>query len=62
VLETYIAYLERELAAGVPLNVMTRHLFGLFHGQPGARRWRRAIGEPAQGSRSDIRRLLAAAP
>ncbi|WP_211363163.1 tRNA dihydrouridine(20/20a) synthase DusA [Thermochromatium tepidum] len=45
VLESFIHYAERELAAGVPLSAMSRHLLGLFHGQPGARAWRRRISE-----------------
>lgn len=47
VLESFIPYAERQLAAGVPLNVMSRHLLGLFQGQPGARAWRRRISEQA---------------
>ncbi len=35
-----LPYLEAEHARGTPLRVMTRHLCGLFHGRPGARRWR----------------------
>ncbi|MEO0972916.1 MAG: hypothetical protein AAFX85_07450, partial [Pseudomonadota bacterium] len=34
-------------ARGVPLKVMTRHLCGLFAGCYGARRWRRAMSDPA---------------
>jgi tRNA-dihydrouridine synthase A len=62
VLEAYIAYVERELTAGVPLNAMTRHILGLFQGQPGARRWRRTISENAHrpGARAEL--LLRAAP
>lgn len=45
VVEEYAPYLERELAAGVPLNALTRHILGLFKGQPGGRRWRRTIRE-----------------
>ena len=29
--------------AGVHLAAMTRHMLGLFHGQPGARAWRRIL-------------------
>ncbi|ADC61981.1 TIM-barrel protein, yjbN family [Allochromatium vinosum DSM 180] len=47
VLEAFIPYAERQLAAGVPLNAMSRHLLGLFQGQPGARAWRRRISEQA---------------
>ena len=47
VLERFRPYAERELASGVPLNAMSRHLLGLFQGQPGARAWRRRISERA---------------
>lgn len=40
-------YLERELAAGTPLNHITRHVLGLFSGRPGARRFRRHLSENA---------------
>ena len=33
--------LERQVAVGVPVKHVTRHVLGLFSGQPGARRWRR---------------------
>lgn len=41
------SYIERELADGTPLKQMTRHLLGLFQGQPGARQWRRHLSEHA---------------
>ena len=47
VLGQFQAYAERELANGVPLTAMSRHLLGLFQGQPGARAWRRRISEQA---------------
>ena len=47
VLDRFLPYAERELAAGVPLNAMSRHLLGLFQGQPGARAWRRRISAQA---------------
>ena len=34
-------YIARHLAAGGRLHQITRHMLGLFHGQPGARGWRR---------------------
>jgi len=40
-------YIEREIAAGVALKHITRHLLGLFAGQPGARAWRRYLSENA---------------
>jgi len=42
-LEAYLPYVERQLALGVRLHSMTRHLLGLYHGQPGAKRWRRHL-------------------
>jgi tRNA-dihydrouridine synthase A len=62
ILEAYIPYLERELAAGVPPYSMTRHLLGLFQGQPGTRRWRRTISESASRSELDADMLMKAAP
>ncbi len=56
VVEAYLPYVERQLAAGVPLTRMTRHLLGLFAGRPGARRWRRVLSEGAHrpGAGSDL--------
>jgi tRNA-dihydrouridine synthase A len=39
----YRPYVARQLAAGVHLAAMTRHMLGLFHGRPGARAWRRIL-------------------
>jgi tRNA-dihydrouridine synthase A len=44
----YLPYLERQLAAGEPLPALVRHLLGLFHGEPGARAWRRRLSEDAR--------------
>ena len=41
--EAYRPYMAEQLAQGVPLNAMTRHMLGLFAGQPGARTWRRML-------------------
>jgi tRNA-dihydrouridine synthase A len=40
-----VPYLEAEIAAGEKLGRMTRHMIGLFAGQPGARAWRRRLSE-----------------
>lgn len=45
VAEQFIDYCEAEMAKGVRLNHMTRHMLGLFQGMPGARRFRRHISE-----------------
>lgn len=40
-------YLARNVARGVPVKHITRHVLGLFQGQPGARTWRRYLSEHA---------------
>nr|WP_281397152.1 tRNA dihydrouridine(20/20a) synthase DusA [Kaustia mangrovi] len=47
IVERFLPYVEAELACGVPLKAMTRHILGLFHGVPGARGWRRHLSENA---------------
>ena len=47
VIEAFLPYLETQCGRGVPLHAMTRHILGLFNGQPGARLWRRYISENA---------------
>ena len=47
IVERMLPYVERELAAGERLSRITRHMLGLFAGQPGARAWRRTISENA---------------
>jgi tRNA-dihydrouridine synthase A len=41
--EAYKPYLAARLAEGWRLAGMTRHMLGLFHGQPGGRIWRRIL-------------------
>lgn len=45
--EALLPYVATQMQRGVPLSRMTRHLLGLFQGQPGARLWRRHISENA---------------
>lgn len=49
-------YIERELAGGAQLKHITRHMLGLFAGQPGARAWRRFLSARAhlEGSGFDV--------
>jgi len=41
--EAYLPYVETQLANGVHMAAMTRHMLGLFHGMRGARAWRRIM-------------------
>ena len=56
VVEQMLPYIDRQLANGVPLNSISRHMLGLFAGQPGARAWRRYISEHAhrEGAGSEV--------
>jgi tRNA-dihydrouridine synthase A len=50
VADELVAYSEARLAEGERLTAITRHLLGLFHGEPGARDWRRRLSEGARGA------------
>ena len=60
VLDRFVPYVEAQLARGVRLNQMTRHILGLFHGQPRARAFRRHLAENAHLDGAGIDVLLAA--
>ncbi len=60
VIEEISPYIERELARGTRLHHITRHMIGLFNGEPGARRWRRYLSENACQKDADIKVLLQA--
>lgn len=47
VLREFLPYVREELAAGTPLQHMTRHILGLFHGIPGGKAFRRHLSENA---------------
>jgi len=65
VLDAFVPYVEAELSGGARLNQMTRHILGLFHGQPRARAFRRHLAENAHldGAGSEVleaaRRIVA---
>jgi tRNA-dihydrouridine synthase A len=50
-------YIERQLALGLPLTRVVRHLIGLFHGEPNGRRWRRHLSENAYRKDAGIETL-----
>lgn len=45
IIESYIPYIETMLTQGVPFTAMARHILNIFHGEPGARTWRRHLSE-----------------
>lgn len=65
VIERMLPYIENELTAGTRLHSITRHMLGLFQGQPGARAWRRYLSEHAHRPTAGIevlQRALARIP
>lgn len=56
--ESFVSYVDEKLAEGVPLNAMTRHILGVFHGCRGARQFRRHLSEnaPRYGAGIDVLR------
>ncbi|OGT33153.1 MAG: tRNA dihydrouridine(20/20a) synthase DusA [Gammaproteobacteria bacterium RIFCSPHIGHO2_02_FULL_39_13] len=45
IIARYLPYLLKQYSKGVPMRHMTRHLIGLFQGEPGAKTWRRKLSE-----------------
>lgn len=45
ILDQFIFYIERQLSHGIPLRAMTRHILGLYAGQPYGKRWRHILAE-----------------
>jgi tRNA-dihydrouridine synthase A len=60
VLRSLLPYVEHTLAAGVRSWAITRHLMGLVHGLPGARRFRRELGERSRDAEEGVAGLEAA--
>ena len=46
-LRAYLPYVQAQLARGVAIKHITRHILGLFHGQPGGRAFRQVLSEGA---------------
>jgi len=62
-IERMARYCERELAAGERLSAITRHMLGLYSGEPGARDFRRTLSEGARAAGAGaelLRRAIAA--
>ncbi len=47
VVESMLPFIEHACSQGTPLHRITRHMSGLYQGQPGARKWRRYLSEHA---------------
>jgi len=47
VIQNFLPYIKKQLASSVKLSTISRHISGLFHGQPGGRCFRRWLSEHA---------------
>ena len=54
IVEKLMPYVEAVFTEGVPVARVTRHVLGLFTGQPGARAWRRYLSEHAHRSGPEV--------
>jgi tRNA-dihydrouridine synthase A len=61
ILENFYPYVTRQLQSGTPLHHLTRHVLGLFHGQPGGKRFRRHLSEHANKPETGMETLQQAA-
>ncbi|MDO9423978.1 MAG: tRNA dihydrouridine(20/20a) synthase DusA [Methylobacter sp.] len=64
IMDLLIPYIQQqlELNDGVRLNSISRHILGLFHGEPGARAWRRHLSENVCKPGAGINVILEALP
>ena len=58
--EAMIPYIERHVKNGGRLHQITRHMLGLFHGQPGARLYRRILSTEAMRPNANVETFQAA--
>lgn len=56
IIDLLLPYIEREMQGGATLHHITRHILGLYQGEPGARRFRRILSEGAakRGATIDV--------
>ncbi len=54
VVRRMLPYVEHQTSAGVRLSAITRHMLGLFHGQPGGKLWRRYLSQHAHKPGADV--------
>jgi tRNA-dihydrouridine synthase A len=61
-LDRMARYASRELARGERLSVITRHMLGLYSGEPGAREYRRTLSEGSRAAGAGAELIRSAAP
>jgi len=61
-LDRMALYASREMKKGERLSAITRHMLGLYSGEPGAREYRRTLSEGAREAGAGPDLIKAAAP
>lgn len=54
IVQSMMPYITKHIEMGGRLHQVMRHMLGLFHGQPGARLWRRTLSERAHFSGPEL--------
>lgn len=60
IIHELIPYIEAQQAQGWTLHAITRHILGLFHGEHGARQWRRLLSERGHDKNASTELVLQA--
>ncbi|UCH46906.1 MAG: tRNA dihydrouridine(20/20a) synthase DusA [Betaproteobacteria bacterium] len=60
VVERMWRYAQSEVKRGTPLRAITRHMLGLYHGQPHARKWRQLLSDADRLASNDADLILLA--
>lgn len=59
-LRAFLPYVEEALREGVPLSILSKHLYGLFAGIPGGKRFRQILSEESPKKGSGVETILRA--
>ena len=57
IVEKLIEYVSIEVNKGTRVNQIMRHTVGLYHGQPGARKWKRYLSDNMMARDSDFKKV-----
>lgn len=54
IIDSILPYIQQEIGKGQQLKHISRHILGLFHGEPNAKQWRRYLSENAHKADAGI--------
>ena len=58
IMQQMLPYIEKRLASGAPMSIISRHILGLFQNLSGARKWRQALSGGNAKNLADIENAL----